>query len=107
MTRITPETAPAGARLLIRDRDFHYEPLIEITVLEWSPTAAAIKVRYASGSESWDDKLPVYGALVDTLTPKSQRVDTIIHGIRRLEEIEAGRALERKVEVERSLSEDE
>lgn len=45
--KITPDTAPAGARLLVRERGFAWD-LSEITILEWSPSGKRVCYRPAT-----------------------------------------------------------
>lgn|SRR5262245_37209276 len=72
--KITPETAPAGARLLIRRWDSQFEDIFEVTVAEWAPSGSAVRVRYADGHMRWEEKLPAYGVLVERL-PDGQPPD--------------------------------
>ena len=57
-TQITPETAPVGARLLVRSRYTGF--ISEVTVLEWSPSVQRVRLHYAGGSKVWDDNLPYF-----------------------------------------------
>ena len=60
MNRITKETAPSGARLLVTDDDHpSLRKPVEVTVLEWSD-GGRVKLRYPSGAEYWleDRKIP-------------------------------------------------
>lgn len=62
--KITPETAPVGARLLVK----RFGQLSEITILEWAPSGERVKYRPATNpkAEIWCDDIEWY-ALVERL----------------------------------------
>lgn len=75
-TRITPETAPIGARLLIKER--HYvNSLTEITILEWTPDGSAVKYRPETNPTAfhWSADLPKWGHIVSVLPTKDLAPD--------------------------------
>jgi hypothetical protein len=58
LTKITPSTAPVGARLLIKP-DRPYGELREVKVLEWSPSEKAVKLHFLEGGKVWVEDLPL------------------------------------------------
>jgi len=71
---ITPETAPAGARILVKRRGSRYADPHEITIREWAPSGKRVLFYDRAGMEHWDEDLPVSGVLLETLPPSPVRL---------------------------------
>lgn len=75
---ITPETAPAAARILVRATSLPYAALTEVTILEWAPSGKRVLLRDCRGVASWSEELVSRGRLVETLPqPKPRLIDTL------------------------------
>ncbi len=70
---ITPETAPVGARILVRDRSERHAPAYEVTIHEWAPSGKRVLVYDREGSVYWSEDLPAHGILLETLPESPQR----------------------------------
>ena len=66
---ITPETAPAGARILMRQSRWHRSQLSEAVVVEWSPSGQAVKLRWPKGAETWERDMLLDALLLEPLPP--------------------------------------
>lgn len=69
--QITPETAPAGSRLLLRKTRYPHNEIFEATVLEWAPNGKVVKMRYPNGWVNWDSGILQDAVIIDTL-PKEE-----------------------------------
>ena len=62
--RLTPETAPAGTRVLCRNRQSSRDEMFEATVLEWS-AAGRVKLRHdPSGMIEWRETPPLVAEIL-------------------------------------------
>jgi hypothetical protein len=68
---LTPETAPAGARILIGQPRWTRNRVTEVTVLEWAPSGQAVKLRWPNHAETWERDLLEDAMLLETL-PKQE-----------------------------------
>src|SRR5262249_46836756 len=79
MQRITPETAPIGARLLIKDDDSRFAEPYEVIIIEWAPSGKAVKLRTGDRPARWSEKLPLYGVLFDVLPTRTPEKQAALH----------------------------
>lgn len=64
---MTPNTAPAGSRCIVRGGNGMLEKPYELTVVEWSPKAR-LKARYENGRQQWLEGLDI-PMLVELIGP--------------------------------------
>ena len=75
--KITPETAPVGARLLVRS---YLTTLIsEVEVLEWAPSGRFARLHYAGGCKVWEEKLPYFIELLPS--PLERRLEAALENL--------------------------
>lgn len=65
--KITPETAPVGARMLLKDRDYRSTDPFEAVIIEWSPSGKAVKLIGPAGRAYWSEDLPRNGIVFEPL----------------------------------------
>lgn len=78
--KITPETAPVGARLLVKYHEAGC--LFEVTVLEWLPNGEAVKLLVdEDGKRQWNSLLPASGIIVARLPGGNRSLDDALNAI--------------------------
>lgn len=78
--KFNKENAPVGTKCLIKEATYRAS-IEEVTIVEWSESGKYVKLKYPSGSETWNQYIVNDGEIVEILPQKSELKDNNYSGI--------------------------